>query len=128
MRALLYQWLTTNAQLTAIIPADRWIQQGAMDDPPARPFAVVGFTDRPRTDVGSAQPRVAIWVHDDRGSYSTIDTVIELLEVLLPEATPLVSATHRIADIRWDASSADLTDDGYSTNTRNAQFILTGRK
>jgi hypothetical protein len=125
MRALVHQWLTSHAALTALIPAERWIQQGALDNPPARPFAVVGFTDRPRSDVGSAQP---IWVHDDRGSYSRIDSVVELLEADLPNATPLEDSANRIVDIRWDGSSADLTDDGYSTNVRNVNFTLTGRK
>jgi hypothetical protein len=128
MRALVHQWLTSHAALTALIPAERWIQQGALDNPPARPFAVVGFTDRPRSDVGSAQPRLAIWVHDDRGSYSRIDSVVELLEADLPNATPLEDSANRIVDIRWDGSSADLTDDGYSTNVRNVNFTLTGRK
>lgn len=128
MRALLYQAITGHVELSSIIPASRWIQQGAVDNPPARPFAVVSFTDRPRSDVGSAQPRVTIWIHDDRGSYSKIDTVIQLLENILPDLPPLEDSSNRIADIRWEASSGDLTDDGYNTNVRNATFALTGRK
>jgi hypothetical protein len=128
MRKLIYEWLTSDDYLTSVIPADRWLQQGAMDDPPARPFAIVGFDDRPRSNIGSPQPRISIWVHDNRGSYFRIDDVIKYLEEELPNAVPLEDDSYRIADIRWDASSGDLTDDGYSTNTRNARFILTGRK
>lgn len=128
MRALLHGWLTTQSYLTSIIPADRWIQQGAMDEPPARPFAVVGFSDRPRSTIGSPRPVVTIWIHDERGSYGKIDDVIALLESMLPVATPLENNDSRIVDIRWEGSSGDLTDDGYSTNTRNATFSLTGRK
>jgi hypothetical protein len=128
MRQLVYEWLTQDGYLTAVIPAERWIQQGAMDDPPPRPFAVVGFTDRPRTDVGSARPRLVVWIHDNRGSYFRIDDIIKYLEEELPSAVPLENDDYRIVDIRWEGSSADLTDDGYSTNTRNAEFSLTGRK
>jgi hypothetical protein len=128
MRELIHTWLTTQTYLTTIIPAERWIQQGAVDDPPPRPFAVVGFADRPRSDMGSAQPRLAVWVHDDRGSYAKIDSILQYVEETLPGAVPLEDSDSRIVDIRWDGSSADLTDDGYNTNTRNAQFIITGRK
>lgn len=128
MRILMHQWLTNNPELTAIIPADRWIQSGALDRPPVRPFAVVGFTSVPRSTIGSARPRLTIWVHDDRGSYARIDEVIAYLQKNLPEAPPLEDATSRIVDIRWEATSPDLTDDAYSTNVRNAEFSLTGRK
>ncbi len=128
MRDLLYQWIIANTELTTMIPADRWIQQGAVDNPPERPFAVLAFTDRPRTEVGSAQPRVTVYVHDNRGTYSYIDPVIHYLEVELPKIGQLENADSRIVDIRWEASSGDLTDDGYNTNVRTATFALTGRK
>lgn len=128
MRKLIHDYLVSDAYLISVIPPERWIQQGAMDNPPPRPFAVVGFSDRPRSELGSQQPRLTIWVHDDRFSYLLIDNIIEHLEDTLPGATPLENETHRIVDIRWDGSSPDLTDDGYDTNTRNATFVLTGRK
>lgn len=99
-----------------------------MDNPPPRPFAVVAFTDRPRSEVGSARPAATIWVHDDRGSYSIIDEIIHYLENVLPTVPPLEDEDHRIVDIRWEASSGDLTDDGYNTNVRTVTFSLTGRK
>lgn len=128
MRELIFQTLTSDPTLLMSIPPERWIQQGAMDNPPARPFAVVGFSDRPRSEVGSPQPRLVIWIHDDRGSYVGIDSIIEYLEKNLPGKVPLEDDTHRIINIRWEGSSPDLTDDGYGTNTRNAEFTLTGRK
>jgi hypothetical protein len=128
VRALLYQLLINDMELLSLIPSERWIQQGAMDKPPLRPFAVVMFADRPRSTVGSAQPRVTVWVHDERGSYDNIDKVIHRLEELLSSTENLEDATSRIACIRWEASSGDLTDDQYNTNVRTATFSLTGRK
>jgi hypothetical protein len=128
MRELIFGALTASAPLTAEIPAARWIAGGAVDEPPARPFAVVRITDSPPTPHGTAQPSVQIWVHDDRGSYVRIDKILKLIRAALESAVPMENTTDRIVCVEWQGDSPDLTDEGYNTNTRNSGYTLTGRK
>lgn len=128
MRKLIHAALIASSPLTAVIPASRWIQGGAVDSPPLRPFAIYRITDVPPTVVGSAQPHLQVWIHDDRGSYVRIDEILELVRTALYGAVPMENATHRIVDVEWTGDSPDLVDEGYNTNTRNASFTLTGRK
>lgn len=128
MRKLVYAALTSSAPLVAAIPEDRWIQGGSVDSPPARPFAIYRIVDVPPSVVGSGQPRLEVWIHDNRGSYTRIDSILELVRTVLYSAVPMENATHRIVDVEWTGDSPDLVDEGYNTNTRNARFTLTGRK
>jgi hypothetical protein len=128
MRKLIYQALTSSLPLVAEIPIVRWIQGGSMDAQIARPFAVYRIVDDIPTTVHSSQPRLQVWIHDNRGSYTRIDRILELVRTTLENAVPMENSTHRIVDVEWTGDSPDLVDEGYDTNTRNASFILTGRK
>jgi hypothetical protein len=99
-----------------------------MDEKIPTPFAIYRIVDAPPTVVGSPQPRLEVWIHDNRGSYVRIDALIELVRTVLVAAVPMENSTHRIVDVEWTGDSPDLVDDGYNTNTRNARFTLTGRK
>ena len=127
-RALVHGAITTNPAIAALIPPERWIQQGALDAPQVRPFGIIAYSDTPRSTLGSEQPRLVVWVHDDRGSYVLIDRVLDLVRLALESAIPLEDADSRIVDVEWTGKSAEFTDDQYDTNTRNTQFTLTGRK
>jgi hypothetical protein len=128
MRALVLQAITSEPALTALIPADRWIQAGSLDEMPARPFAVIRLIDGTQTIVYSEQPRFEIWVHDDRGSYIKIDQILRLVRETLIAAVPMEDANYRIVDVDWTGNGPDLIDEGYNTNVRTARFTLTGRK
>lgn len=128
MRALMYSVITGAPSLTNLIPAERWIGGGAVDEPPARPFAVIRITDSPLSISKAAKPTVQIWVHDNRGSYTKIDRILEALHAVLIAVEDLEDATSRIACIEWTGDSPDLVDTDYNTNVRYATFSLTGRK
>lgn len=128
MRTLLRATLVADVGLIAAIPDARWIQAGAVDNPPARPFAVIRITDAPPSGSKAPQPRVQIWVHDNRGSYTRIDSTLKLIRERLTTAFPLENATERIVCAEWTGDSPDLVDEGYNTNTRYCTFTLTGRK
>jgi hypothetical protein len=128
MRALLHAAIVAETDLTAIIPAGRWIAGGAVDAAPIRPFAVIRIVDAPVSVVKSSQYRVQIWIHDNRGSYARIDSVLPLLRETLENAFPAENATSRIVCAEWSGDSPDLTDEGYNTNARYSTFTLTGRK
>jgi hypothetical protein len=128
MRKLLRDTILADSGLMTAIPAARWIQAGAVDNPPARPFAVIRITDARPSVSRSSQPSVQIWVHDDRGSYSRIDSTLKLIREYFATVFPLENATERIVCAEWAGDSPDLVDEGYNTNTRYSSFTLTGRK
>lgn len=127
MRRLLYQVLTGNSELTNIIPAARWFQQGSIDDQADRPFAVFGFTSVLPTPSRAPQPQVQIWIHDKKGSYNRIDAVLGILRKYLESLPEVSDGESRIVDVIWASDSPDLVDDGFDTNVRYSSFILTGR-
>lgn len=127
VRKLVYAALTATPT-PGNIPAVRWISAGALDAPPPRPFAVLRLRDGPASDVRSLQPTLEVWIHDERGSYTRIDDILEQVKQKLSAATPMENATHRIVDVRWIGDSPDLVDEGYNTNTKWTSFTLTGRK
>lgn len=128
MRKLIHAALTSSLPLIAVIPAIRWIEAGAMDNAIVRPFGVIRIVDEPPSVVWSSQPRMQIWVHDERGSYVRIDSILALIRTALEAAVPMENATHRIVCVDWTGDSPDLVDEGYNTNTRFSSFTFTGRK
>lgn len=128
MRQLIHEALTSSLPLIAEIPADRWIQSGALDEIPTCPFAVYRIADAPTSLIHSVQPRLEVWVHDVRGSYLRIDRILDLVKEALAAAVPMEDSTHRIVCVEWTGDSPDLVDEGNNTNTRNTQFTITGRK
>jgi hypothetical protein len=128
MRKLIYQALINSLPLTAVIPANRWIQAGSMDNQILKPFGIIRLTDTAPSISRSPQPGLQIWVHDNRGSYGQIDNTIELVKTALLDALPMENSTHRIVHIGWIGDSPDLVDEGFNTNTKFSSFTLTGRK
>lgn len=128
MRKLVYQALTSSLPLVAEIPIARWLQAGAADHQPVRPFAVIRIVDGPPSISKAVQPNLQIWVHDNRGSYTKIDAIIELIKAAFTAALPLEDSTSRLVDANWTGDGPDLVDDGFNTNTRFTNFTLTGRK
>jgi hypothetical protein len=128
MRRLITEALKADAGLTALVPAARIIQFGAVDEIPDRPFIVLQFSVTTVTDVKSGQPTLNVRVHDNRGSYIRIDDIIALVDEAIQGALPLESDTARIVCAEWTGVGEDLIDDGYNTNVRISNYTLTGRK
>lgn len=126
-RQMVYAALTSDATLLSKIAADRWVQQGAMDTARHRPFALIAMNEVNTTPVYSGQTRCTVWVHDDRGSYVQIEEILERVKAVMTALTA-EDSTDRIVHVSWDGDSPDLVDPGYDTNTKYAQFTITGRK
>lgn len=139
MRGLIRNLIISTPELTDIIPEERWFGSGAAGNPasderdrPDLPFAEIRFGG---TFPGMAQVqrgRCEIWIHEEQGSYNTINRVIRLLKPLL-ETSVQVSFTDaetgedsRLIQSEWISDSTDLYDSGYRTNTRSTGFDLVG--
>lgn len=131
MRKLLYRALTESAVLLAEIPIDRWLSGGSVDITPALPFAVIKFGggDVVPSPSGWGISRVEIWIHDEKGSYTRIDKILNLIKDHLDGNSFMWIDLPRdnIAVAEWTSTSGDLVDGGYNTNTRLASYKLVGR-
>lgn len=115
------------------IPADRVFSPGAVGeavpgDSPTRPFAVIRFSPSnpgvlPNFPVH--QQVMQIWVHDDQGTMTKIDTAVEALRKNMPGYAPVVYEGMKIMECLWLGNSQDFYDDHYGTNVVYSEFQLT---
>lgn len=126
MRKVVYNLLTTNADLNALLENPIWYTGSALDQAPAAPFGVFRFAGHPATFKRSGKHNLEIWVHDHRGSYTRIDDALEIIKDIF-ESVPAVFDGQYIAEADWTNDSPDLTNEDYNTNTRMASFDLVGR-
>jgi hypothetical protein len=128
IRELVRSRIINTGALTAIIPADRWYgSHGMVDTPGPRPFAEIRFGGIFKGVGGVTRRRLEIWIHDEEGTYATIDTVIGLLKTSFDGATHISDANSEIIQADWVSDSTDLYDDGYRTITKVTGFDLVGK-
>ncbi len=118
---IIYQWLTTDPELTAVVPVDSFYVW--LDGPPAnRPFVVLRFGAETPTVVRGTDQGLTTWAHDDPGDFQRIREVLRLIRrrleaLIVPGAFPPV----------WIGDSEELPDDFLNTITRNSTYRLLGR-
>lgn len=130
MRAIVFQHLTSDAALTALIPAERWVSGRSLEDAPPRPFAVVRFGGTFPGLAAVRAVRCEVWIHDDQGNYDLIDQVIELIKVRLDGKIHLTNVAEpgsEIMQATWQGDSTDLFDPALKTNTKSTAYDLVGR-
>lgn len=97
--------------------------------PKKKPFIMIRVgSDVPVFNEGGIPEIVSkegvVWVHDEPGSYDTIDQV---LSEVIAQLAGQVSEVGGIACV-WQGSSPELADDAYGTITRNCSFRLVGKE
>lgn len=124
-RQWIYQSLTANGSITAIVPASRIFSSGALTGRiDANPFLVIRMmpSNMELSEGVAHSQNVAVWAHDQPGSYQRIDTLLGLVRATL---VGQVASPGAIA-CRWQGDSQDLADDGLGTITRNSAFLCVG--
>jgi len=67
VRKTMYTALTADASLTAIVPAERWYEAGAVIDQPLKPFVVLRWIAPVPSSSGRWLNQLRVDVHDERG-------------------------------------------------------------
>lgn len=107
--------------LTDIIPASNWIDSSAVSDsPPPRPFAVLrwGASDPAIGSRGPTFTLLRIWIHDEPGSYSNIESVQKGIKALLD--------FHNGKIYEWQSDGEDQSDPSYGTIFKISTFRVVG--
>lgn len=129
-RSALRAAILQDTQAVTMIPADRWFQRGAVGpDAPDRPFAIIAAVG-PALQPGS-RPRYRaedfeIWVHDEPGSYTLVDSVIATVAETLENTVQFTFNGFRIAQISIQGIGPDLNDDVLRTVTRSLRVRVSG--
>jgi hypothetical protein len=126
-RKALREWLVADPALTAVVPAARWVQRGAVVDIPSRPYVVLADlgTDVRGTGVTGL---FGVYVHDDRGSYLSIDDLLDLVKSRMESVQQFVGTDGRIVEASWQGHSEDVFDDPTNTNVKNSTYRVVGVK
>ena len=98
---------------------------------PKKPFVVMREMDTTAINIAKdTRPYVnrkvfMFYVHDEKGSYSRIDSIIKVLRETVRSLTDQVSDTgSRCLEATWEGTSADLEDPTYNSNMKYATFTL----
>jgi hypothetical protein len=133
MRKTLYTALTSASALTALVPAERWFEAGAVVDHPDKMFAVVRWLSPvPSTGSGRWLNQLRIDVHDKRGSYKRIEQLLGNpysgggIYDVLTGLVDFVGADGRITQCDYLNHSGDQESEEYGTNYKFTSWQVIG--
>ncbi len=134
MRATLRGLLVADVGLTALIPPERWFQQGAVVDVPPMPFAIIRWISPVRGDArGTFAHQLQIEVHDDRGNYARIDRILGGpyktggVYPILAGIADVSGVDGRIIQADYLGDSGDDQDGDYRSNMKQSRWQVIGR-
>lgn len=126
MRTLIYQAIIADTALNGLGIAGSSAFAVDVDTPLPRPFLQLRWgVNAIGLDV-STRRSLVIWVHDQPGDYSRIDSIILRLRALIPTLVGTSDAQGYLQGVVWEGDSEDLTDDGHKTIARHTEFTLVG--
>lgn len=108
---------------------------GDIPENPKKPFVVMREMDTLAYNIAKdTNPDLnrkvfQFYVHDERGSYSRIDRIIELLRETVRNLSNQQSPSGaRCLEATWNGTSEDLDDPSYDSNVKFATFTLVSSK
>lgn len=128
MRSLIFQAIINDATLIGLGITEPGSFATDVDTPQARPFLQLrwGVNDVALSKTTIGRRNLVIWVHDQPGDYTRIDSIIIRLRALLPSLVPSNNGSGWLQGCEWAGDSEDLADDGHRTIARNTSFTLVG--
>lgn len=126
MRTLIYQAIINDPTMNGFGITGPTSFSVDVDTPITRPFLQLRWgVNAIGLDV-STQRSLVIWVHDQPGDYTRIDSIILRLRALISSLVPSRDTQGWLQGAVWEGDSEDLTDVGHGTIARNTSFTLVG--
>ncbi len=132
MRKTIWGALTASSALTAIVPAERWYEAGAVVDQPVKPFVVLRWIAPVPSNSGRWLNQLRVDVHDERGDYSRIEQLLGNpytgggVYALLSGLLDYVGPDGRITQCDYLNHSGDQEDEVYGTNYKFSSWQVIG--
>jgi hypothetical protein len=134
MRATIHQLLVGVPQLTAVIPPERWFQQGSVEDVPKLPFAVLKWLSPVRSDSGADLHQLQVVIYDKHGSYKRIDDLLGApykagtsIYTVLSGVMGLTGTDGYVAQADYLGHSGDDVDVDYKAGMKFSSWQIAGR-
>jgi hypothetical protein len=129
LRKTTWEYLTTDAPLLAVIPAERWFSLGGVKDRPATPYAVLAWFGSVESVGLNLINLLQVQIHDDPGSYARIEDIHVLVQDRLKAAQQYVGLTgYRLVQADYTGVSADLIDPDRRTGFQYTSWSVVGGK
>lgn len=131
-RVWLYETISNDDALLALVPADNIYGGGSLLAPPeTKPFLVIRLEpEDPGPFPGVSRQRASLWAHDEPGDYMRIGSVLRACRAALvgsgATVGQVVNAAGAVA-ASWQGDSGDLADPDYGTILRTSSYDLMGR-
>lgn len=127
MRRLIYDLLSSDATLMALLPGGLYGDRSLVETPSVKPFGVL-MHEGPSNGMSARVNRstVVLWVHDEVGDYTRIEAALRRARALLLAAVQVEKNGVWLMEADWSGDSVDLYDDARGTNVKNATFPLVG--
>lgn len=134
MRGTIHQLLIGTAALTAVIPTERWYQQGAVQDNPQLPFAILKWLSPVRSNSGADMHQLQVVIYDRHGSYKRIDDLLGApykagtsVYTVLSGVAGLTGIDGYIAQADYLGHSGDDVDVDFKANVKFSSWQIAGR-
>lgn len=134
MRATIHTLIVGTPSLTALIPAERWFQRGAVIDVPVKPFAVLQWISPVAGNAkGTFAHQLRVAVYDERQSYKRIEQILGGphrsggLYPVLAGIADLVGVDGRVIQADYLGESGDDVDIDYKANMKYSSWQIAGR-
>ena len=134
MRGTVHQLLIGVPALTAVIPTERWYQQGAVTDVPPLPFAILKWLSPVRSNSGADMHQLQVVIYDKRGSYKKIDDLLgspykagTSVYSVLSAVAGLTGPDGYVAQADYLGHSGDDVDVDYKANMKFSSWQIAGR-
>lgn len=134
MRATIRNLIIADAALTALIPPERWFQAGSVLDVPVKPFAILRWISPVAGNArGTFGHQFRIDVHDERGSYKRIDSILGGpyktggLYPILKGLMGVAGVDGYIAQADFLGDSGDQEHVDYKSNMKFTSWQIAGR-
>lgn len=129
LQATTYALLTEEPALVDLVPTERWFRRGGVVDVPQTPYVVLAWLGPLTTGRRNSAQLLDVYVHDEVGSYTRIEEILEAIKGVLLDAVhyrgwagnafPLVQADYL-------GKSGDGVDQGNGTSYQFSSWKILG--
>lgn len=129
LRRTTFQLLTAQPALTALVPANRWFARGGQIDKSLTPYVVLAWVGTLTTGGRNSTELLDVYAHDQIGSYTKIDQVLDLVQPVLLNAMyyrGVDGAEFPLVQADYLGKSQDGVDQGNGTAFRFSSWKILG--
>lgn len=128
MYKAMYELLTGNAGVIALVPVQHFYESGSTEDRPLRPYIVIRWLPQLLKPSGNYTNPCEVRVHDEPGSYARIRDVQDAVRKCLKAVAQYHGSDGWLVQCDYAGDSGELTDPDSATNLQYTSWEVVGRR